>query len=364
MKLNRDLITRFRDKMNEPCILRIFRDHNGRAEWNVICSAMDWIETAVEGIDTDTLSRDNSSDASIRMITFISCVDILWRGICQLHRVFIGRDSIPFKTDDSIFQAHCPDNQQFENIRAIFAAHPVDLRNIYGGGEDERWFASWSGGTFSNQDFGVFLYSNKPGVLSRPFDIRFKEVYRFAKTRYDYLNDLMDAAERHIEQYSEKLREESIEADKDDVLPWINKLIEENHRRWDFDFINYDLETARDAFLAIPRSEQNKQVLDQYRLALLPQLHQIHSALQSMNRDPEVMEIRGDYPEHLMHPMEKLFTADDDDPIFRYGVDAAQEYLNGIVDLNIQESIREIQVMAQAGLWVKETNTYHRENRK
>ena len=354
MNLNRDLIVKFRNKMNEPCILRIFRDRDGRAEWNVICSAMDWIETAVEGIDTDTLSRDNSSAASIRVIMFISCVDILWRGICQLHRVFVGRNSIPFESDDSIFRAHRPDNVQFESIRAIFAAHPVDLRNVFGGGKDERWFASWSGGTFSHQDFGVFLYSNKPGVPSRPFDIRFKDVYRFAETRYEYLNDLMDAAELHVEKFIENLRAIPIEAEKDDVLSWINMLIEENHRRWDFDVTKYDLEMARDAFLTIPRSEQNKQVLDQYRDALLPHLQLIHSSLQSMERDPEMMEVKGDYPGRLMHPMEKLFTADDDDPIFRYGVDAAQEYLDGIVDLNIQESVKEIQVMARAGLWMKE----------
>lgn len=354
MVLNQRLIKDFRDKMNESLVLHVFRDRNGRAEWNVICSAVDWIETAVEGIDTDSLSRENSSLASIRMITFISCVDILWNGVLQLHRVFADRDTEPFKTDSTVFNARCSDNIQWKTIRAIFAAHPVELRNVYGGGERERWFASWSGGTFSHGDFGVFLYSNKPGVQSRVFDIQFADVFRFAEKRYLYLNDLMTAADDCLNEYKRKQASQSIDIDKENVLEWIEKLIIENHQRWNNDTINYNLESARDVFQVVPRCDTNRKALEQYKPVIILQLEQIHQMLQNMDLDSEIMDVEGDYPETLMHPIEKLFTAEYDDPIFRYGVDAVQNYLGDVVDLNVQETVKEIQTIARAGLWAKD----------
>ena len=351
MNLSPQIIRDFREKMNEHEIIQIYRDHDGRDEWNVICSAIDWIETAVYGVDSGGLSRANSNAASIRMITFISCVDILWRSVCQLHRVFVDRKTLPFKDDYSVFHSHCSDNVQFETIRAIFAAHPVDLKNVFGGGNDERWFASWSGGTFSRSDFGVFLYSSKPGVSSVPFDISFSEVFEFARKRYEYLIDLANIAGTKIDEYNNHWKAEKIVADQSDVLSWINVLLKENRRRGDIDFIKYDLEKAREAFETVPGCEKNRTVLEAYRKALISQLIEIQNALQEMCFE-NVYEVEGELPEKYQYPASKLFA--DDDPMFFYGVDSIQEYLTGIVDLYRQHGVAEIQSVARAGIWYKD----------
>ncbi len=329
---------------------------------------MDWIETAVDGINTDTLSGDNSSEASIKMITFLSCADILWEGIQQLHRVLIDRRTIPFASEKNLFKEKLPvydsesgmtvqtDNVYFKTIRAIFAAHPVNLTDHFGdqpGDKNERWFASWSGGTFSKASFGVFLYCNKPGVEARPFDIYFSELFAFAKQRYDYLEALSHAAEKHIENYKKQWCETAIIVDQSDTIGWIHKLLEENEKRGDTDFIRYELEKALYAFTVVPACEKNKAVLEEYREAIKIQLQQIQDGLQSMTFDA-IGDVKGNLPFELQYAAEKLFT--DDSVLWGWGAERIQEYLGDIVDLSQQAGIIDTQMIARAGIWYKDHN--------
>ena len=221
------------------------------------------------------------------------------------------------------------------------------------GEKDERWFAGWSGGTFSKANFGVFLYSNKPGISSRSFDIRFAELFAFAQQRYDYLNVIMDAADEIIDNYKQHWRETEIICDKDDCIGWVNTLIKENNQRGANDFIKYMLQDALLAFAVEPGCKENKIVLEEYRKALIKQIQQIQDALQSMVFG-DIDEVRGELPEKYMYPASKLF--DENDVMFIWGMREIQEYLEGIVYLNKQDSITGIQVLARAGIWYKD---YH-----
>lgn len=56
--MDRDIIKRFRDKVNEhDLVLQMYRNYKGKNCWNIICSAMDWIDVVVEAIDTKNLSK-------------------------------------------------------------------------------------------------------------------------------------------------------------------------------------------------------------------------------------------------------------------------------------------------------------------
>ena len=171
--MDQELLRSFRSTINDKeLILHIFRNRFGRNKWSIICSAMDWIEVSIDGIDMSNLSRKNDNQASIKMITFLSCIDVMWEAVQQLHRVLFDTQKIPFKDDFSVFKQHVSDNVFFKTIRACFAAHPINLQEVYPDDlKEERWFASWSGGTFSHKDFSVILYSNNPEKESRFFDV-------------------------------------------------------------------------------------------------------------------------------------------------------------------------------------------------
>lgn len=139
-------------------------------QWSIICSAMDWVDVVVEEIDTSKLCSKNDNASSIKMMTFINCIDVLWESIQQLHRVIFDPRSIPFQDDSSVFTDklyESSDNEYFKTIRACFSAHPVNLNDRFNGEGKEQRYASWSGGGFGCKDFSVMLYSNtKEGIYN------------------------------------------------------------------------------------------------------------------------------------------------------------------------------------------------------
>ena len=85
-----ELCMQFRDKVNEnDLVYHIYRNRDGKDQWSIICSAMDWIEVVADSIDSSALSLKNDNASSVKLMTFVVCIDILWEAIQQLHRVFI-----------------------------------------------------------------------------------------------------------------------------------------------------------------------------------------------------------------------------------------------------------------------------------
>ena len=115
------LIDLFREKVNNngaDLILHRYRNNNGKNQWSIICSAMDWISVVVG------------------VMTFIVCIDVLWEAIQQLHRVLLNTENIPFVNEKSVFQHkkfETTDNKYFKTIRACFATHPVNLKDDFSG---------------------------------------------------------------------------------------------------------------------------------------------------------------------------------------------------------------------------------------
>ncbi|MCL2538327.1 MAG: hypothetical protein FWF34_00565 [Alphaproteobacteria bacterium] len=196
--LNTSLIDNFRNRINEnpTAMIGKYGCVEGKAHWSVICSVMDWITVAVGGIDCDkkNFKPTGGLDNSRKMILLISSIDILLESITQLHRVFINKDTVPFKGDNSIFLNKLihveDDNAYFKEIRAIFSAHPVNLKI---GSRKESYCASWSGNMGFGGDFSVILskidLSNN--IDSKFFWISLDELFKFAKTRYEYLNEIL-----------------------------------------------------------------------------------------------------------------------------------------------------------------------------
>lgn len=92
--MDRDIIKRFRDKVNEhDLVLQMYRNYKGKNCWNIICSAMDWIDVVVEAIDTKNLSNKNDNNSSIKVMTFITCIGVMWEAVQQLHRVFFDTNT-------------------------------------------------------------------------------------------------------------------------------------------------------------------------------------------------------------------------------------------------------------------------------
>lgn len=288
--MDKFLINRFHEEVNDrDLVLQMYHNRDGKDQWSIICSAMDWIDVVVEEIDVCKLSRGNDNESSIRLMTFIMCIDVLWEAIQQLSRVFFGTGSIPFSDDNSIFEHKLfptTDNAYFKTIRACFAAHPVNLNDRFGGTkEKEHWYASWSGGKFGEGDFSAFLYSNKPHERSILFSVQFNELIAFAQKRYNYLNDLIDEIRRQKEDYLDGWRHKEIPR-SNDPLAQIEILVEEASRRFYSDeYYNYKLKKLQIIFSTTITLPKNKALVEKYQNAFKAEIEEIYENLQNMISD-------------------------------------------------------------------------------
>ena len=76
---------------------------------------------------------DNNLIDCMNFYKYVSAIDVVCEGIYQLHRIFMGKESLPFTDDKSIFNNNIlntqNDDEFFKELRACFGAHPVNLKN-------------------------------------------------------------------------------------------------------------------------------------------------------------------------------------------------------------------------------------------
>jgi len=324
-------------------------------EYDMLCYGLDWIEVAVEGIDAGNLSRNNDNNASIKMLTFLSCIDILFESVSQLHKVFFNTEDKPFKNDDNIFKEKLfstSDNKYFKTIRACFAAHQVDLSDYFTGSKQEKRYASWSGGGFGKGDFTVILYSNeidKPDIF---FDIHFSELMEFVIQRYEYLKTIMDEITKKKAKFFDCYRKKLIPQASNPVEQ-IDILLSETKDRLDNEYYTYELNKLKQLFETQISNNCNLKIVEKYRKLSKNTINEIYNMLQAMEFNELTTLLVHDYGVQGMHRYyyEKLCGYD-------YWLENSivklfSEELEGIVDLSNYFDFNELRVLIDTGLYAK-----------
>lgn len=353
--LDEKLIDKFRDRVNKNYfVLHKYKNVNGKNKWNCICSAMDWISVSVHHLCSDRaliITKDENRN-SIEMYTFLSCIDILWESIQQLHRVFYDTKDIPFVQEKKIFpdnQFSMSDNEFFKTVRACFGAHPVNLYDKFSGDEKERRFASWSGAFGRQNEFSVMLYSNDISDKTIIFDVKFKELWDFAEDRYNYLNHLMDVIREQENQYIREQAELGIEK-SENPLKQIDILLQEVSKRSESEYYEYELNRLKILFSSVINGEKNRSIVEKYRNLLKLELEEIYENIQNMTfKDFKWCELlSGELPWEYHYPYSKvcdcLFGCGYKRPI---GIEELEEYISEIFDPNLWEMYDELYTLIE-----------------
>lgn len=336
--MDMELCMQFRDKVNEnDLVYHIYRNRDGKDQWSIICSAMDWIEVVADSIDSSALSLKNDNASSVKLMTFVVCIDILREAIQQLHRVFIDSNTIPFEDDDSVFvkkQFSMKDNQYFKTIRACFATHPINLNGHFTDDKQkERRYAGWSSGGLGGSDFSVPLYSNIPGEEAIFFDIRISELMGFAKKRYEYLNEIIKEIDNKVNEYLNCWRCKEIER-SDSIIEQIEILKREEKDRYDNDYLKYALEKLRIIFSTDIKSPKNQVTVEKYRSVMRVRLDEIFDILQTMQLEelPSDKYIDDSPPSKYQYPFSKLREIIYDGAYNYFALSMLEDGLGNVID--------------------------------
>jgi len=362
-KLTDKLINQLREKIKYSYAYNMYNCKDEKDKWSIICSAMDWIQVAINGIDFDKFEKNRGLEDSVRMITIISCIDILWEGIQQLHRVFFNTDEIPFKDENSKFKnklKNVSDNEYWKTIRACFAAHPINIKYLLENSNEEKHYASWSCSGIGSADFSVLIYSNKPNSGHIYLGIYFNELMDFAIQRYNYLENILTEIDKQSGEYILNLKKKII-AKKREPLEQIEILFTENENRFGSDCYEYELKEIRRIFSTYITDENNRILVEKLRNQLLLKLDEIFNNLQNM----ECLELKSiaDIPSpggysyvfsRLSGYVDGSYSYHEFSPFKSELLDRLERELGDMINFSQWDSYDELYVISQAGLFFKE----------
>lgn len=361
--VTKELIGQFRDRVNKNnYVLNKYRNIDGKNKWSCICSCMDWISVAISYLSENPIPIQYGNDdlTSVNVYTYISCVDMVFEAIKQLHRIFVSEKGIPFENESSIFteNEYCKnDNDYFKLIRSCFGAHPVNLNDYFtSGNSKERRFASWSGGHFSRRDYGVILYSNCPGAKDIFFDISFKELDAFLVRTYSYLIDLIRLIDEDEELSQKTLRNKPIQYDAD-PLRQLEILEKENVARYNNDYYKCVIEELKLIFGVTITNSDNLIKVNQYRKTIEPAIAELRSALQAMDLEEiNSYEECNLYGSSLPHSVSSGFTELADSVfsnVFSYPIFLSSliKHISSVVVVSGHETDEELYVLAKTAFY-------------
>ena len=359
MVLNRELISKLRDKVNESgFVYNTYKNVDYRNKWNCICSSMDWIEVSVDFINSDWNKSKEVNIKCMNFFTYISSINVLWEAIEQLHRVFINYKSIPFKGNSYIFRSKInseDDNDYFKTIRACFGAHPVNLVEPSDPkSKSRKRFASWpyEDSFLSNyNNFSVRLYSNQIGTEDLYLGINIDELNAFALERYNYINEIIKVIDRQYEDFQLEYRKRKI-SKSNDIVEQLNILMVEAKKRQAEDY-EYTIKDILTIYKVDSINSNNRNVLDKYKVDLEVVVQEVYSRLQCMDFiELETNNIiNPKCPKGLHYSYEKLNNAMCGSSEL-YAFEPIAEYLKDIIDFSEVTSLEELYALTLAGFYM------------
>lgn len=286
--ISRKKINDFRNLVNEHnFVLSQYRHRDGKNHWNIICSSMDWICVAASYLEAypTPLYDENDDIYSVNVYTYISCIDMIYEAIGQLHTVIFGlpSKSFPYKGEKTCFSNilfTADDNAYFKLIRSCFGAHPVNLEDKFTSEKDERRYASWSGDFLEAGDFGMILYSNIPEKNDIFFSISFTELDAFLNRTYNYLDILSTEIKRQQSEHYKTCKEEPMPAFTDEYST-ICMLLSENKTRFqDNDYYKYELQKLEIIFGTPISDPSNTPIVNKLKSYCKPLIEELQNTFQ------------------------------------------------------------------------------------
>lgn len=194
-------IREFRNAMNCYNVIQFLKKDDKRNGWSCVCSAMDWITMAVTDLNfyPDVPSFGTNDTCVHEHALLLLRISWLKESIDQLYRFMENNHKAYLYDDKSCFHdENLSDNEYFEELRAVFAAHQINLctKLVKDQKENERFFASWPAG--NDSVFSVYLYSNMRNGIVRQVDFPYAELENYTLRRYAFLDKFQEWIEQNV----------------------------------------------------------------------------------------------------------------------------------------------------------------------
>lgn len=371
--MNVDSICEFRNTINNdsPLINCQLQNYEGVDLWNIVCSAMDWVEVSSSWLSQRNgpeICHDFYSD-SMNLIFYLSAVDMLYEGVSQLYRVFYGilagkKNVVLMENAKGVFSDiyYCKDDvTYFKELRAIFGEHSVKLNLselVYPPEKrkehlDDRWFASWSYGYSDGIPNKIFIYNRTPGISPIQLEIDVNEVVLLADTVYSWIPKITDKLKKLETQRMNELKKSKWKSfSKDDYENHIAFLLKENCNRSNNDWYRIALHEIQ----LILKCNVKHDIVTKYKELAYNTLDMIDSAIRNVD-NVDIDELEPKEISSMPHDIYKTYGAlcdlaidniDSQDYVI-WG-DQLREYVKDIINVDDSMDLDDQYVLITAAL--------------
>jgi len=195
---SKKIIEDFRDLMNEDFYGAYnFDDVNGKDDWGLICSQMDWIQMWVEEIENISFNNKSKYRNKINIAQFILGIDTIVNATkCLLN--YFDIDYTEVKEEENIisekFYPELDDYTYFKRIRSVCAIHPTDIK-----AGDNQFYAGWVNSI--GDDFFIFIYNEDSKEDNEQLKIKKNDLLLFANKWYKKIKDINSYIRPIIDEY-------------------------------------------------------------------------------------------------------------------------------------------------------------------
>lgn len=241
-------LERFINGEHQDDILLMLDKKYPKDKWSILCAVMHWFGVVIPYLDSSDILKNYTPDNNWgNVYLYISAVDIVTKGINDLYKFITGDDNHIFKGDNDVFCADEDDNDYFQNIRAIFGAHPTDLKgngdyivSTYPTPYDKRIGALM--GEVKDWDYYTLLWSRKKSdtLEQLPFGFSFKKVDSYLDKNISYLDDFYTEILNKIKSFKEEISTKPIPL-VDDNIEQLNIIKKKNIERLNGRY-NYEID--------------------------------------------------------------------------------------------------------------------------
>lgn len=303
-ELDNKLVRKFRSFVNSNnSYVRIYTTRNIEANtWSKICSCMDWLDVAIEGIKKPGISHNMNAN-SLEFAHFLIDIDMIIESVENLWMAFSSsfKDIKGYKyNSNEIFNARefgkdYTDREYFKEVRAWFGIHAVNgnERNLPDFKKTVRFFSSWSSSNVEGE-YTLILYSNNNRAEELYGGIKkvyVKDLINIARVYYCSLYQLIDEVQKSYEFEIKNLQSKKIYID--DGLSSLEKLkrlrSEALNRNITSEFYEDDIKRYIEFLkvdIAVYDKEDRQIVLD-YLTSLSPIIVKYHDLIENLNVDSE-----------------------------------------------------------------------------
>lgn len=260
--------------------------------WSIICAVKQWFEVVKKYLNSEKVLKNNSNDNNWgNVYLYISAIDITTKGINNLYNI-LNTDNKKytkklFYGKNNIFKDKKDDNSYFQNIRAIFGAHPTNLEG------NENFIV----GTYPtpcnnnlnniqnnhNWDYYTLLWSGKKsdGFIQKEFGFNFNDLDRFLDQYLNYIDTFINEIKKMINTYKEEISNKIIELPTN-TIEKLRILKEEDKQRLNkrYSYIIDDLITLLSTNID---NKINRNKYDKFKKIIEDNLYILEDAIQKPN---------------------------------------------------------------------------------